>query len=82
MEETMTFEELAKKEGGTVTPCEFSEEFLREFQEYMEESIRQSIINQAKSIESASKIIIYLNMEVRSCLTCTNFSTCNLLGIF
>ena len=35
------------------------EELLREFQEYMEESIRQSIINQAKAIESASKIIIF-----------------------
>lgn len=78
MEETKSFFDLAEK----AEPWNPGEEFLREFQEYMEESIRQSIINQAKSIESASKIIIYLNMEVRSCLICTNFSTYNLLGIF
>ena len=55
MEETKSFIDLAEK----VEPWNPSEEFLREFQEYMEESIRQSIINQAKSIESASKIIIF-----------------------
>ena len=59
MEETKSFEELAREQGGTVTPCEFSEEFLRDFQAYMEESIRQSRINHAKAIESARHIIIF-----------------------
>ena len=59
MEETKSFEELAIEQGGTVTPCEFSEEFLRDFQAYMEESIRQSILNHARAIESARHIIIF-----------------------
>lgn len=59
MEETKSFEELAREQGGTVTPCEFSEEFLRDFQAYMEESIRQSRLNHARAIESARHIIIF-----------------------
>lgn len=59
MEETMSFEELVKKEGGTITPYEPSEEFTREFSEYMRESIRQSRENFAKALESARNIIIF-----------------------
>lgn len=59
MEETKSFEDLAREQGGTVEPWNPSEEFLRDFQEYMKESIRQSRLNHAKAIESASKIIIF-----------------------
>lgn len=59
MEETMSFEDLAIKEGGTVTPFEINEEFLIAFQKHMEESIRQSRINYARAIEDARKIIIF-----------------------
>ena len=55
MEEFKSFYELADK----VEPWNPSKEFLEDFQKYMEESIRQSIINEAKAIESASKIIIF-----------------------
>ena len=55
MEEFKSFYDLAEK----VEPWNPSKEFLEEFQKYMEESIRQSRINQAKAIEFASKIIIF-----------------------
>lgn len=55
MEEFKTFYDLAEK----VEPWNLSEEFLEDFRRYMEESIRQSRINMAKVIESASKILIF-----------------------
>ena len=55
MEECKSFYDLAEN----VEPWNPSKEFLEEFQKYMEESIRQSIINEARAIESASKIIIF-----------------------
>jgi hypothetical protein len=55
MEECKSFYNLADKVG----PWNPSKEFMEEFSKYMEESIRQSIINEAKAIESASKIIIF-----------------------
>lgn len=55
MEEFKSFYDLAEK----VEPWNPSKEFLEDFQKYMEESIRQSIINEARAIESASKIIIF-----------------------
>lgn len=54
MEIFKTFRDIANK----VEPYEFSESFYNDFSRYMEESKRQSIINQAKAIESASKIIV------------------------
>lgn len=51
MEETKSFEDLAIEQGGTVTPWEPSEEFIRDFQAYMAESIRQSRLNQARAVE-------------------------------
>ena len=59
MEEVMTFEDLVEKEGGTITLWEPSEEFMKDFQAFMEESIRQSRLNEAKAIEEARNIIIY-----------------------
>ena len=53
MEEFKSFYDLADK----VEP--FEPDYTDEFIEYMEESIRQSRINQAKAIESAKKIIIF-----------------------
>ena len=55
MEECKSFYDLADK----VEPWNPSKEFLEDFQKYMEESIRQSRINHAKAIESASKNIIF-----------------------
>lgn len=55
MEEFKTFYDLAEK----VETWNPSEEFLEDFSRYMEESIRQSRINMAKAIESASKIFIF-----------------------
>lgn len=55
MEETKSFYDLAEK----VEPWNPSEEFLEDFRKYMEESIKQSRINMAKAIESASKIFIF-----------------------
>ena len=51
MEETKSFEDLAREQGGTITPWEPSEEFIRDFQAFMEESIRQSRLNHARAIE-------------------------------
>ena len=59
MEETKSFEDLAREQGGTITPWEPSEEFTREFMEYMQESIRQSRLNYARAIEETKKIIIF-----------------------
>lgn len=59
MEETKSFEDLAREQGGTVEPWIPSEEFMRDFSVYMEESIRQSRINAAKALESAKEIIIF-----------------------
>ena len=59
MEETKSFEDLVKEQGGTIEPWTPSEEFIRGFSEYMKESIRQSRINAAKALESARNIIIF-----------------------
>ena len=59
MEKFKTFEDLVEEMGGTITPWEPGEEFLRDFEEYMKESIRQSRINEAKAIKSARDIFIY-----------------------
>lgn len=55
MEEFKSFYDLAEK----VEPWNPSKEFLEDFSRYMEESIRQSRLNMAKAIESASKIFIF-----------------------
>ena len=55
VEETKSFFDLAEK----VEPWNPSKEFLEDFQKYMEESIRQSRINEARAIESARHIIIF-----------------------
>lgn len=59
MEETKSFEDLAREQGGTVEPWIPSEEFMRDFSTYMEESIRQSRINMAKALDSAKHIFIF-----------------------
>ncbi len=59
MEKFKTFEDLVEEMGGTITPWEPGEEFLRDFEEYMKESIRQSRINEARAIKSARDIFIY-----------------------
>ena len=59
MEKIKTFEDIVREQGGTITPWEPSEEFIRDFQEFMEESIRQSRLNHARAIEEARKIIIF-----------------------
>lgn len=59
MEKFKTFEDLVEEMGGTITPWEPGEEFLRDFEEYMKESIRQSRLNHARVIEEAKKIIIF-----------------------
>lgn len=58
-EEVMTFEEMAKKEGGNVEVYEPSKEFLEDFQAYMEESIRESNKNAALAELSAKDVIIF-----------------------
>ena len=55
MEELKSFYDLADK----VESWNISKEFMDEFSKYMRESIRQSRINMAKAIESASKIFIF-----------------------
>jgi hypothetical protein len=59
MGETKSFEDLAREQGGTVEPWIPSEEFMRDFSAYMEESIRQSRINMAKALDSARHIFIF-----------------------
>ena len=58
MEKCKSFEDLAREEGGTITPCNPSEEFMREFGEYMEKSVRESKRNAAEAWKSAADIII------------------------
>lgn len=55
MEEFKTFEEMAE-ESATWIP---SKEFMEGFQKFMEESIRQSRINEAEAIRSAFETIIF-----------------------
>jgi hypothetical protein len=54
MEETLGFEDIAEH----IEPWSPSEEFLRDFQAYMEESVRQSRLNEANAWLSARDIII------------------------
>jgi hypothetical protein len=49
---------LAREQGGTITPWNPSEEFMREFVEYMEKSVRESKRNAAEAWKSAADIII------------------------
>lgn len=60
MEECKSFEDLAREQGGTVTPWNPSEEFMREFEEYMEKLIRESRRNAAEAWKSAANIFINL----------------------
>ena len=56
MEETKSFEDLAREQGGTVESWIPSEEFMRDFSAYMEESIRQSRINAANILIQQNEI--------------------------
>jgi hypothetical protein len=58
MEKCKSFEDLAREQGGTITPWKPSEEFMREFEEYMEKSVRESKRNAAEAWKSAADIII------------------------
>ena len=58
MEKFKSFEDLAREQGGTVEPWNPSEEFMREFVEYMRESIRESKRMEAEAWKSAADIII------------------------
>ena len=58
MEKVKSFEDLVREQGGTITPWEPDEEFIREFQEYMEKSVRESRLNHARAVEEARNIII------------------------
>jgi hypothetical protein len=60
MEKFKSFEDLAREQGGTVTPWNPSEEFMREFEEYMEKSVRESRRNAAEAWKSAANIFINL----------------------
>ena len=60
MEECKSFEDLAREQGGTVTPWTPSEEFMRDFEEYMEKSVRESKRNAAEAWKSAANIFINL----------------------
>ncbi len=60
MEKFKSFEDLAREQGGTVTPCNPSEEFMKEFEEYMEKSVRESRRNSAEAWKSAADIFINL----------------------
>lgn len=60
IEKCKSFEDLAREQGGTVTPCNPSEEFMREFVEYMEKSVRESRRNAAEAWKSAANIFINL----------------------
>lgn len=59
MEESKSFEDLAREQGGEIKPWEPSEEFLRDFEAFTKESVRQSILNHAKAVEEARNIIIF-----------------------
>ncbi len=58
MEENKSFEDFVREQGGTITPCNPSEEFMREFVEYMGKSVRESKRNAAEAWKSAADIII------------------------
>jgi hypothetical protein len=58
MEKCKSFEDLAREQGGTITPWNPSEEFMKEFEEYMEKSVRESKRNAAEAWKSAADIII------------------------
>ena len=58
MEKCKSFEDLAREQGGTITPWNPSEEFMKEFGEYMEKSVRESKRNAAEAWKSAADIII------------------------
>lgn len=60
MEKCKSFEDLAREQGGTITPWNPSEEFMREFEEYMEKSVRESKRNAAEAWKSAANIFINL----------------------
>ena len=60
MEKCKSFEDLAREQGGTVTTWNPSEEFMREFEEYMEKSVRESRRNAAEAWKSAADIFINL----------------------
>ena len=60
MEKCKSFEDLAREQGGTITPWNPSEEFMREFEEYMEKSVRESRRNAAEAWKSAANIFINL----------------------
>lgn len=60
MEKVKSFEDLAREQGGTVTPWNPGEEFMREFVEYMEKSVRESRRNAAEAWKSAANIFINL----------------------
>lgn len=55
MEKAKTFEEMAE-ESATWIP---SKKFMEGFQKFMEESVRQSKINEAEAIRSAFETIIF-----------------------
>ena len=58
MEKCKSFEDLAREQGGTITPWNPSEAFMKEFEEYMEKSVRESKRNAAEAWKSAADIII------------------------
>ena len=58
MKKCKSFEDLAREQGGTITPWNPSEEFMKEFEEYMEKSVRESKRNAAEAWKSAADIII------------------------
>ncbi len=60
MEKCKSFEDLAREQGGTVTPWNPSEEFTREFVEYMEKSVRESRRNAAEAWKSVANMFINL----------------------
>lgn len=60
MEKCKSFEDLAREQGGTVIPWNPSEEFMREFEEYMEKSVRESRRNAAEAWKYAANIFINL----------------------
>lgn len=59
MEEFKHFEDLAIEQGGIVEPWQPTEEFLRDFEEFMKKSIQESRLNQAIAEQEAKNIIIY-----------------------
>lgn len=59
MEDIKSFEDLAMEQGGTVEPWNPSEEFMKEFNEFMEESIRESRRNEEEAWKSAADIFIH-----------------------